>query len=349
MTDSAVPDAATPTPRSRWKPVVRAAVSAVILGGLAFKMDWEHVSESFAAMRWIDWLAAVAIYVVAQILSAVRWQWLSRTLGFQRPLSAYIGGYFVGMFFNLLLPTSVGGDAIRAVRLNASSGRKMAALLSVLLDRLSGLLVLLGLACVAVMICPTPLPLWMKLLIGAAAFAAIIGLATLPLVIRILSRLNGQRPSIARLRRFAVSLRDALVVFSGRPRLVVAATVLSVLIQLSGVVQVALIGRATGADVPLSVYGVAVPMVALLTLLPVSLNGMGVREAGMVLFLQPAGVTAGRAATIAFLWFCSQTVAGLAGAGVYLCGRGRRAEVTDADALGDRPDQGRTGQRRPAA
>lgn len=349
MTDHAEPEAAAPARRSRWKPVVRAAISAAILGGLALKMDWEHVNESFAAMRWVDWLAAVGIYFVAQLLSAVRWQWLSRPLGFQRPLSAYLGGYFVGMFFNLLLPTSVGGDAVRAVRLNAGSGRKMAAVLSVLLDRLSGLLVLLSLACVAAVICPTPLPLWMKLMIGGAAAAAVMGLATLPLVIRILSRLNGQRLSIARLRRFAVSLRDALVVFSGRPGLVFAATALSILIQLSGIVQVAQIGRATGADVPLSVYGVAVPMVALLTLLPVSLNGMGVREAGMVLFLQPAGVTPGRAATIAFLWFCSQTVAGLVGAGVYLCGRGRRAEVTDADALGDRPDQGRTGQRRPAA
>ena len=128
-----------------------------------------------------------------------------------------------------------------------------------------------------------------------------------------------------------------------------AATGLSVLIQLSGVVQVGLIGRAVGADVPLAVYGVSVPMVALLTLLPVSLNGMGVREAGMALFLGPAGVEPGLAVTIAFLWFCSQTVAGLAGAAVYLHGRSRRPEVRDDDAVGDHPDQGRARQRRAAA
>jgi uncharacterized membrane protein YbhN (UPF0104 family) len=122
-----------------------------------------------------------------------------------------------------------------------------------------------------------------------------------------------------------------------------------VLIQLSGVIQVAMIGQAVGAEVPLAVYGVAVPMVALLTLLPVSLNGMGVREAGMVIFLQPAGLEPGRAVTIAFLWFCSQTVAGLAGAGVYLSARSRRPETSHDDAVGDHSGQGRARQRRAAA
>jgi hypothetical protein len=101
--------------------------------------------------------------------------------------------------------------------------------------------------------------------------------------------------------------------------------------------------------VPLAVYGVAVPMVALLTLLPVSLNGMGVREAGMVLFLQPAGVSPGAAVTIAFLWFCSQAVAGLAGAPVYLSARAGRREESHDDAVGDHSDQGRARQRRVAA
>jgi hypothetical protein len=126
-------------------------------------------------------------------------------------------------------------------------------------------------------------------------------------------------------------------------------TALSVFVQAASVVQVALVGRAVGADVPLTVYGIAVPMVALLTLLPVSLNGMGVREAGMVLFLRPAGVSAGTAVTVAFLWFCGQTVAGLIGAGVYLVGRFPRAEGGQDDAVGHHPDPGRGGQRRAAA
>lgn len=312
-------------------------------------MDWAQVRSAFRETRWSLWLAAVGIYVLAQLLSALRWRWLSQPLGFDRPLRAYIADYFVGMFFNLLLPTSIGGDAVRAISLNARSGRKMAALLSVVLDRLSGLLVLLALACSAALVCPIPVPTWMLVAIFGAAAAATAGLLTLPIAIRFLSKQSRSHGVWAKVRRLAESLRAALVVFRGRPRLVIASTVLSIAIQLSGVVQVALIGAALGIDVPVAVYGIAVPMVALLTLLPVSLNGMGVREAGMVVFLQPAGVSASGAVAVAFLWFCSQTVAGVVGAVVYLSGKTRRMEVADGVLVGHRADQGRARQYRAAA
>ena len=129
--------------------LLRFAVSAAILGVLAAKTDWQQVAVAIHNLRWPIAMAAFAVLLAAQIVSAVRWQWLSQPLGFDGPLRRYVSAYFVGMFFNLLLPTSVGGDAVRAVYLNAKSGRHVAAVLSVLLDRLSGLLVLLAVACVA--------------------------------------------------------------------------------------------------------------------------------------------------------------------------------------------------------
>jgi uncharacterized protein (TIRG00374 family) len=284
----------------------------------------------------------------------VRWQRLARPLGFGQRLRAYLGYLFVGNFFNLLLPTSVGGDVVRAVALDAGSGRRTTALLSVLLDRLSGLLVLLALACVAALAYPLPLPLWAALAVGGAAGGAILGLAVLPASTRFLARLDVTGRGrwhglLAKVRNVAASLGEAFGVYRGRPRLMAAAGLLSVLVQIAGVVQVWLLGRALGLDVPVGVFGVAVPMVALLTLLPVSVSGMGVREAGMVLFLQPAGVAAGPAVTVAFLWFCVQTAGGLAGAGVYLFGRGPRPEVRHGAAVGDHPRQGRAGQPRAAA
>ncbi len=308
------------------KPLIRPLVSAAILLGLAGRMDWAQVAAAFRSLRWGDWLAALAVFLATQAVSALRWQWLARPLGFTQPLRRFVGLYFVGMFFNLLLPTSIGGDAVRAVALHPGPGRRVAAFLSVLLDRLSGLLVLLALACAAAAVCPVPLPLWVKLAVGGAAGGAAVALAVLPASTRLLARLDATGPGrghrlLAKLRHLATSLRGAWSVYRRRPGLLAATTGLSAVVQLAGVVQVALIGRSVGADVPLAVYGVAVPMVALLTLLPVSLNGMGVREAGMILFLGPAGVPAGTAVTVAFLWFCVQTAAGLAGAGVYLAGR----------------------------
>jgi uncharacterized protein (TIRG00374 family) len=176
--------------RPVFAPLLRAIVSVAILGGLAFKMDWAHVADAFRSMVWGNWLAAVGVFLISQLLSAIRWQWLSQPLGFQRPLRNYVGDYFVGMFFNLLLPTSIGGDAVRAVSLNARSGRKTAALLSVFLDRLSGLLVLLMLACVAAFVCPVVLPTWMIAAIGGAVGAAVLSFMMLPVLVRVMSRLE---------------------------------------------------------------------------------------------------------------------------------------------------------------
>jgi uncharacterized membrane protein YbhN (UPF0104 family) len=64
-----------------------------------------------------------------------------------------------------------------------------------------------------------------------------------------------------------------------------------------------------------------VPMVTLLTLLPISLNGMGVREAGTILFLAPLGVARSTALSLAVLWFAVFTTASLLGGAVYLFGR----------------------------
>jgi uncharacterized membrane protein YbhN (UPF0104 family) len=196
--------------------------------------------------------------------------------------------------------------------------------------------------------------MWVQLAVAAAAGAAVVGLAVLPVTTGLLARLDVDtnrrwHKLLAKVRHVAESLRGALGVYRRHPRLLIGSTVLSVLVQVAGVATVALLGRAIAIDVPVAVYGVAVPMVALLTLVPVSLNGMGVREAGMILFLQPVGVTPAKAVTVAFLWFSVQTAAGLVGAGVYLLGRFPRPEVRHDDALGDRADQGRAGQPRSAA
>ncbi|MFO0809735.1 MAG: lysylphosphatidylglycerol synthase transmembrane domain-containing protein [Gemmataceae bacterium] len=324
------------------KRLLRLVVSLTILGVLAARMDWPQIMATFRGLRWTHWWAAVGVFLATQVVSALRWRMLARPLGFTQSAPSFVGYYYVGMFFNLLLPTSIGGDAVRAVYLNAKSGRRSAAVLSVLLDRLSGLAVLLVVACVAAAICPIELPAWVELAVAGSAVCAAVGLFLLPMSSRLLARFY-------RLQNLATTFHSTLRLYRRDPNLLAGSTVLSIVVQIAGVAQVALLGQAVGIDAPLAVYGVAVPMVALLTLLPVSLSGMGVREAGMLLFLAPAGVPAGPAVAVAFLWFCVQTVGGVVGAGVYLFGRLPRPEVRHDGAVGNRPSEGRERQRRSAA
>ena len=318
---------------------LKLGVSAGLLGWLAWRTDWAQVGQSFAHLRVGLWLAAVGLYLLSQVLSGLRWQMLARPLGFCRPLGPFVAFYFIGMYFNLFLPTSVGGDVVRAWYLDGGSGRRLTAFLSVFVDRLSGLLVLLGLACVAVAVCPVPVPGWVVTSVWGTAACAVLGLLSLPLLTQWTRR-------FARVRSLADSVR-----FYGRhPGLLLSSAGLSVAVQAANVVLVWLVGEAIGAPVPAAYYWIMVPMVTLLTLVPLSVNGMGLREWGMVLFLRPVGVAAGTALSLAFLWFCVFTVSSLCGAAVYLWGSFPRPEVQpDHGPLGDHSRQGRAGQYQTAA
>lgn len=302
---------------------LRIVVSVGILAWLGSRMDWSHVAEAFRGLRWGYWVAAVGLYVVCQLLCCVRWMWLSRPLGFQQSLGRFTSIYFVGMFFNLFLPTSVGGDAVRAVYLANGSGRKLPAILSVLLDRLSGVIVLIALACVAAACSPVELPPQFRFAIFGLGSCAALGLLCLPL----LAKLVHVFPERNKIRKLIERTRDSFGLLRSRPGLLLGTTMLSIVVQILNAVLVWMVGLAINLDVPPIYYGVAAPMVTLVTLIPISLNGMGLREGGMVLFLGPAGATAANAVTLAFLWFLVQTTTSLFGAGVYLIGHFHRPEV----------------------
>jgi glycosyltransferase 2 family protein len=106
---------------------------------------------------------------------------------------------------------------------------------------------------------------------------------------------------------------------------------LSLVLQAAQVIQIWLVGLALEVPMPAVYYWILVPVVSLLTLAPVSINGIGVREASTVLLLAPVGVASGTALTLVFLWFAAFTLANLPGLGFYLIGgfpqSGRDAEL----------------------
>jgi glycosyltransferase 2 family protein len=331
--------------------LLRVGGSAILLGFLAWKSrsSWDKVADSFRDMRIELWIGAVLLYMLTQVVSAFRWQILARPLGLLRSVGQLTAYYFIGMFWNLVLPTSVGGDVFRALYLDNRSGHRLLAFLSVFADRASGLLVLLAMACVTAAIYGGGLPPWVHWFVwGSAAFTALSVILLHVFADAISTAARASKTEAGRIAKILIRL--AQLVEHGRrylrmPRLIVETTLLSLLVQAGNVVLVWMVGLGIGAKVPFGYYWIAVPMITLLTLLPVSLNGMGIREWGMVLFLRPLGIDEGTAISLAFLWFLVYTASGLSGGLVYLFGNFKRPEVKDDhDPFGDHSHQGRAGQ-----
>jgi uncharacterized membrane protein YbhN (UPF0104 family) len=329
--------------KKKW----RILVSVVLIAVLAWRIDWAPALAALARANWALWAAALGVYLFAQVVSSLRWRRLSHAQGFSGSRPRYLAYYFIGMFFNLVLPTSIGGDMMRTYYLVtreaaglARDERQVAGFMAVTGDRLNGLFALIGVACVAALCCPTPLPRWIRLTVGGLTAGALAAAVVMPWA----GVLLASRP---RLRWLA----GAASRYVHAPRTVLIATLLSFLVQGANVLLAYLLGAALGLPIPPAYYGVLAPLVALLALLPISLNGMGLREAGTIVLLAPFGVGAGEAVTLAVLTFAVYTAASLGGGAVLLLGRFPRFEEVRLDdhTVGGDSDQGRTRQPSAAA
>lgn len=287
----------------RW--LLRLVVSLVILGGLIWKTNWPPLLAVFQQAEPWGWCLALFLYAGVQMsLSSSRWRVLAEPLGFSAPWRHYFTLYYIGLFFNLFLPTSMGGDVVRAWTLAETKDRRMRAFLSVVSDRLSGLLALVLLACGATLLFERPLPWWLLGTVWGLAAGLVGGYAMLPW----LSRRS------EKLRTLAQSLSFSRTHLKGW----FLALGISIAVQSASVIQIALMGRALGLNVPFLGYAVVVPLVSLLTMLPISVGGMGVREGSLILLLAPFGVGEAGALALGLSWFAMNLVMGLAGGLVYL-------------------------------
>lgn len=302
--------------------------SLVLVSLLVWRVDWRQVASAFAQLKGGYWLAGLVLYLLTQGISTLRWQMLAGMLGLGGRWRDYLSHYFVGMFFNLVLPTSVGGDVVRAWYLGRQqgpvppTGRPTAAFLSVLADRVNGFAVLILVACVAALCCPTSLPRWISWTVAGMGAACILGLAMLPA----LPALQKVLPAHPRLTR----LLDGANLYLRDRRGMIGVSVLSLLVQAANIILAWLIGEGMGLPVPPLYYGILIPLVSILTLLPISLNGMGLREGGTVLLLAPLGIASAQAVTLSLLLFAVYTAASLLGGMVYLCGSAPRFEAASA-------------------
>jgi uncharacterized membrane protein YbhN (UPF0104 family) len=322
--------------RSRWPQVLlRAGISGGILGWLLWRLEWPEVLALVRQSEPDGWLIALVLYGGVQLgLSSYRWRVLGRALGFYLPWWRYLQLYYVGVFFNLFLPTSMGGDVIRALNLTREPGRRLAAGWSVVSDRLSGLMALVLLACGASLLQWQAVATSPRVIIWLLALGLIFG----PLV---LVRLGRQSPRLGH-------LATALSLSRAYRREFLAAFALSLAVQAASIVQIAWLGRALGIELGLLGYAVVVPLVSLATMLPVSISGIGVREGSFVIFLASYGVPPPAAVALGLAWFLMNVIVGVIGGVVYLLSGAAQepgqSEGAGHGSVGYRAAQGRAGQ-----
>lgn len=275
-------------------------------------VEWHRLRDDLEGVDWRWWGAGLAILVAVQFVAALRWALLARPVGFDLPLQVFVRRYFEGLFFNLVLPTSIGGDVVKAYRLSDKAAGRILAACTVLADRVAGLTALAMIALTAWAGRRYSLSLVPTLLVGAGLSGAVF-LASAA-VVGNLGRLARMLPTV----RPVEAAVARLLPYQQRPSLVSSAIGWGLVVQVGGVLSVACVGRALGVDVGMPTWFAVVPLVNLMMVLPISIGGVGVREGMLSVLLAPFGVPKETAVAIGLLATLSTVVCGLLGGTVLL-------------------------------
>lgn len=292
--------------------ILKITISVVLLAALLRSVEWRHI---LAELRQADlaWVAlALGLFVTGLVVRAWRWEGLLSAQGVRAPLRVLIRWYFVGGFFNTVLPTGFGGDVVKTYALARYSDRPGAAAGSVLLDRFSGILSLLMMGWSALLVAPglvTPAVVW---LIWALLTGALIALGVMASDVQ--TWLKKRVPWLTQ-NRMGRALLDAVPAYGLRPFL--RALAISFLFNSLLIAVNVCLAYSLGLRLHLVYFLIFVPLISLSLLLP-SVGGLGVRELSYVTLFRQAGVAPAAATALSLLFYAVTLASGLLGGVMYL-------------------------------
>jgi uncharacterized protein (TIRG00374 family) len=279
-----------------FKTAIKIAFAALAFWFLSRKLNYSQLPELFYSMNYTLLFVAIVLQFLSTFVSGFRWKLVMGSLGFRGNFMFYQSLYFKGFFFSQSLPGSVGGDAIRLLALKDEGYKVGESLYGIFIDRVVGLAGLLVISLFALLFAPTYLTDAIKYTVFLISVGGLVGFAGLLFVHKLI---NVER--LPKLRILHTLSTKFFKVYEGAKQ---SATQmgLSVLIHLLSILCVYTISVSAGLGVEFGAFLCLMPLVILLTILPISFAGWGVREGAMVGLFAMSGASkeAIMAASIAY-------------------------------------------------
>ncbi len=287
------------------KDMLLMALKIVISAGLIYYiLRQTNITEIWAAMKSANpWLlvAAFMLHGVGYISSAYRWRQLLQAQKHDLPIPFLVESLAAAVFFNNLLPSTIGGDAMRAYDTSRRGVDKMKSVAIVVVDRFLGLFALMIFAVVALSLA-TELTgkienLWLWSLLTFASMAL---LAWILFAKKVDFNWLWNKPPFSIIKKPIKKMTTAFADFQGKRKTLFWAMMLSLILQLAVVAHYYLISLALDLPIPFVKFLVIVPISTFVMMIPISINAIGLRENVSVFFLTIYGATI--PASIAFAW-----------------------------------------------
>ncbi|MCC6932855.1 MAG: flippase-like domain-containing protein [Deltaproteobacteria bacterium] len=284
-----------------YKTIIRLAISILILSLILYKLvDRRQLLEELGRLSPNGVIILIIVYALGQVLSAIKWMIFAEYAQVPRSLWTIIRAYFLGMFVNTFGLGTVGGDVARGLLLNPEKGKRAAALASVVADRIHGLAVLLTIGSItSVFIRPKVALAWIYPLGVMAIPVMYIAWVHGPLLLAKLV------PDKHRWKQAAINATRAFIT---KPFPFLFASALSVIFHFSQIYLHVLILAELNAHIPFWYLVATVPFINILCSLPLSMNGMGLREGLYIFFFAAFGLSQETLVAMGLIWIFTITV-----------------------------------------
>ena len=269
--------------------LVKALITVACLWWLSRYFDFEQVRAALAGVNPLLLIVAITLHFLSFVLGGVRWWLLFRHLNGAIAFRQLWPSYYLGVFYNNLLPSIYGGDLARTARLYAAGFGGSALVSSAFVDRVLGLAALLSMGGIAILFAPAGFENQLALgVLGLSVLVLLpmVAIAAVPQWTKLLDSGFGWRwPRLHAVLSCFPRYRSAA-------GLMLAAFGLSVLNQLLVVLVILMLAPGLGVHLPIFSFMVVLILVFLVASLPISLGGLGAREGAMMALLLPLGVDA---------------------------------------------------------
>lgn len=296
------------------KPVVKAIISIAIILLLLYWLPVSELWKSIQKISFFSWFLVLIGFLLGHTLGAIKWMLLLNMEGKKLPVFAAIRFYFAGLFANLFLPSLAGGDIVKAGLAIKYKKEKSVTIIGTLTDRF------IDTASVVLIIVVTALLSSNSLADSdqRIVFIILILLAVIPFVILVFLMLPVQKISNQRILDFLQKIKMLLASLIKKPLRPTIAFFLSLSIQSIFILLTVYIASQISIHIALVLWFLIWPLAKLSALLPISLGGIGVREAALVVLLGRLSVPAANAVALGLIWESILISGGLLGGLYYL-------------------------------
>jgi uncharacterized protein (TIRG00374 family) len=292
---------------------LQVGLSVVLIGAILWQADLHKIGNALRDSSPGWFCAAIAVNVVATFVMSLRWYLLLAARGRRDPgLWWLFETYSIALLMGQILPTAVGGDAVRAIDLARRTGARAEAVSSVLVDRVVGLAALGARAACGALAGGTGIDRGTAIALGLGVVAATAVAAAALFSRRFQPLLRRLAPVAAKLRVEAPlrALYHALHAYRGHPASLAWVFLLGVFAQGLRAVSIYFLAVGMNLDLGFATLLVLCPILFLVTIVPVSLNGIGLREATFVVVLAGADVGREDAFALGLAYFAVGVITG---------------------------------------